>query len=157
MVRTTVGRRLGRLALVAAVLVPTLCASAPKEPVSAKLAAFTVTTGVDGVEVKAPADLVSPGDVIEYELTYTNESAVDASALTATLPLPTEVAYAASTATPGEVTVSLDGATFHALPLLREQVRADGTTELVEVPTRCPRASIGRCAGPLAIWPRATA
>ena len=104
--------RLARLAIALAALAPALAAAGPRMTVSiAQLR--EVTEQKDGARTTrmVPAASVSPGDVVEYVLTYANQG--DAPALDANVDdaIPKGTTYLAGTAT-GEgaaVTFSSDG------------------------------------------------
>jgi uncharacterized repeat protein (TIGR01451 family) len=106
----------------------------PAGKVEAKLAAFKVTQDADKKEVLAPAAKVAPGDLLEYQVVYQNNSKSQLKQLTATLPLPVGMTYVAGSAKPASATASLDGKTFAAMPLKRKVKKADGKLEEQPVP-----------------------
>jgi uncharacterized repeat protein (TIGR01451 family) len=106
----------------------------PAGKVEAKLAAFKVTLDANKKEVLAPAAKVAPGDLLEYQVVYQNNSKAQLKQLTATLPLPVGMTYVAGSAKPASATASLDGKTFAAMPLKRKVKKADGTLEEQAIP-----------------------
>ena len=91
-----------------------------------------VVVAVDGKETSAPADKVKPGDLIEYQVKYTNKGGAPVSNLNVTLPIPKGLELVAQTELPRGAKASLDGVTFEPTPLKRTVKRADGT-EVVEL------------------------
>lgn len=108
---TLAALRLAHLAIALAVLAPALASAGPRMTVSiAQLR--EVAEQKDGVRTTrmVPTTSVSPGDVVEYVLTYANEG--DAPALDANVEnaIPKGTTYLAGTASgDGEITFSSDG------------------------------------------------
>lgn len=115
---------------------------AQQNPLAVTLEQFVVSETVleDGTvtEEFAPAELVRPGDVIEYRLTVENagDEVLPAGTVQLTGPVPPETAYLGGTATATSASVrteaSFDGETFAATPLLVTVTNDDGTEETVE-------------------------
>jgi uncharacterized repeat protein (TIGR01451 family) len=63
-----------------------------QSPIVVSLKQFKVTTDAKGVSKLSDASVVLPGDVIEYQATYSNRGA-SALAVTATVPVPEAVEY----------------------------------------------------------------
>ena len=130
----------GALALSALTLAPlTLVVAAPAAPVAApliqaQLQAFKVLLQKDGDEKLASADIANPGDVIEYQATYSNGGQRAATNLNATLPIPAALSYVPNTASPGGFMASTDAKNFASAPLKRAEKDANGKTVLVLVP-----------------------
>ena len=102
--------------------------------VKAQLQAFKVILQKDGGEKLASADIANPGDVIEYQATYSNDGNRAATNLNATLPIPAALAYVPNTATPGGFMASTDAKSFAPAPLQRKVKDANGKTVTVMVP-----------------------
>ncbi len=102
--------------------------------VKAQLQAFKVLLQKDGDEKLAAADIANPGDVIEYQATYSNDSQRAATNLNATLPIPAALSYVPNTATPSGFMASTDAKTFAPAPLKRAVKDANGKTVTVLVP-----------------------
>jgi uncharacterized repeat protein (TIGR01451 family) len=103
--------------------------------VQVNLTAHRVTSGSNGKEVLAAGDKARPGEVVEYQALYTNESADGVRQLVATLPIPDGMEYLPRTAVPAQVQASLDGSSFAAVPLRRKVKLADGREVMRDVPT----------------------
>lgn len=80
----------------------------------------------DGRERLESAEIVKPGDVIEYVATYRNVGKGAITGLVATLPVPSETEYLPGSAKPAGATASLDGVKFAAIPLKRKVRSAEG-------------------------------
>lgn len=105
-----------------------------KQPeVKAELKAFRVTR-VDGKEKLVSAETARPGEVIEYQVSYSNEGNAPAGDLKANLPVPDGMVYVANSATPNQIQASTDEKNFAPAPLTRVVKAADGTTKVVPVP-----------------------
>jgi uncharacterized repeat protein (TIGR01451 family) len=89
---------------------------APKT-VEAKLSVFQVGKNAEGKEVLLAADKAAPGDTLEYQTVYQNNSKSTVKALAATLPLPAGLAFVPGSAKPANPQASVDGTTFAAMPL----------------------------------------
>ena len=116
-------------------LTPLVLAAPDATPViKAQLQAFKVVPQKDGDEKFASAAIAQPGDVIEYQATYSNDGKRAATNLNATLPIPAALSYVPNTAQPGGFMASTDAKTFAAAPLQRRVKDANGKTVLVMVP-----------------------
>lgn len=77
---------------------------------------------------------MKPGDIVEYKLSYRNESRGRMRNLKANLPIPHGMAYIDGSAVPARLKASTDGTTF-GTPPLRKKVRGpDGKEAVVVVP-----------------------
>jgi uncharacterized repeat protein (TIGR01451 family) len=101
--------------------------------VTAEMSAFKVVVE-NRKEVKTSAAQAKPGDVIEYSVLYRNRDKGAANNVMATLPIPAGMEFVPKTSSPSEVTASLDGSQFSAVPLMRQVKKADGTVQDQEVP-----------------------
>ena len=130
----------GALALSALTLAPlplVLAAPGVKNAaplIQAQLQAFKVLLQKDGDEKLTSADVANPGDVIEYQATYSNGGQRAATNLNATLPIPAALSYVPNTATPGGFMASTDAKTFAPAPLQRKAKDANGKTVTIMVP-----------------------
>lgn len=94
-----------------------------------------VETSADGKETVrfGPADRVSPGDEVFYNLDFTNQSAEAATNVQLVMPVPTEVAYIENSATGegADIAFSIDGGkTFSQRGALK--VSIDGQERLAK-------------------------
>ena len=79
----------------------------------------TITLDAEGNEIRTYTDAeeVAPGDEVRYSLSYVNEGALAAEAVSLVMPVPAEVTYIEASAggTPSTITYSADdGASFAA-------------------------------------------
>jgi len=105
------------------------------EDVSSELTAFKITMNESGDEVATEVDEVRPGDLIEYRLTYTNNTAESITNLVPTLPIPSSMYYMAETASPEIERASYlsSGNNFQVPPLTREATTSGGLRTTREV------------------------
>ncbi|SMO96230.1 DUF11 domain-containing protein [Gracilimonas mengyeensis] len=121
-------------------LVALLCAvpqlGFSQDGVSSELNAFLITTNQNGAEVSTEVTEVSPGDLIEYRLTYQNNLPSGITQLTPVLPVPSGTEYQEGTASPElyRASISNQGDDFQSLPLMREVTLPSGEVESQEVP-----------------------
>jgi uncharacterized repeat protein (TIGR01451 family) len=109
--------------------------SAAAQGVTSRLDAFRVEAGAAG-ERLVPAERVRPGQVVEYRLTYRNETGGPVTGFVATGPVPEGTRFVAGTAGAPEGAVleaTAPGADWATPPLIRELRRPDGTIERVTV------------------------
>ena len=111
-----------------------IAAPAATATISASLQAFKVVLQKNGAEALASADVAQPGDVIEYQATYSNEGQRAATNLSATLPIPGALAYVPNTAAPAGFMASTDAQNFAPAPLKRAAKDANGKRVMVLVP-----------------------
>ena len=96
-------------------------AAAQAQAVAVELTQHKVIKNAKGEEQLADAASVKPGDVIEYRVTYTNQSGKAVSHLIGSLPIPEGLEYLPRSAKPGAALVKAaasDGV-FAAEPLMR--------------------------------------
>ena len=123
-----------------------LAASAPRAvaqgrgDVIVSLVAQKVKVSAEGKEILQPAERAFPGEVIQYDALYHNQSATEIHNLAPTLPIPSGMEYLPEGATPAPAEASLDGKTFAPIPLKRKVTRPDGTVREEEVPASEYRA-----------------
>lgn len=125
------GWRAAALLLGVAMAMP---AGAEGAGVDSHLKVSRVVRGTDGVEQLESATYVKPGDLLEYTAVYTNRSRQGVRGLTVSLPIPVGTEVAGAAALPRDVTASVDGKSFAAVPLTRQVRRADGRVADEPVP-----------------------
>lgn len=103
-------------------------------PVEATLSAARIVKGVDGKETVVPAEKIAPGDLIEYQTSYKNNTKATIRSLVAALPLPEGTTYVPGSAKPANVQASLDGKIFAVMPLKRMVKTADNKIQEQLVP-----------------------
>lgn len=112
--------------------------SAQSSELTSVLKAYKISLDADSNEVATEVTEVKPGDIIEYRLTYQNQTGGDISQLMPVLPIPLEMFYLESTASP-----SLSGASvspiandFRQPPLTRQVTLPDGSQVNREIPAQ---------------------
>lgn len=123
---------LAAIAALPAVVAPFASAAEPKA-VSVALVAKKVVATTEGEKLAAAA-VIKPGDVVQYEAVYRNDSKNVVSNLVATVPVPGQLALVADSVTPSGALASADGKTFERMPLVRTVLRTDGTAAEELVP-----------------------
>lgn len=104
------------------------------DDVHVSLAVFKVVQQADGKESLVAGD-AGPGDIVEYQVRYTNAGSTGVKNLLATLPIPVGgLEYLPAGASPANVQASLDGVTFAPVPLKRNVTGADGKAVVQLVP-----------------------
>ena len=109
-------------------------AQAAKNDVVVTLKAQKVLRAPDGKEVLQEADRAMPGEVIQYDAVYKNQSASGVRNLVPTLPIPRGLEYIPNSAKPAPAKASVDGKTFEPLPLKRKVTLPTGETVEQPVP-----------------------
>jgi uncharacterized repeat protein (TIGR01451 family) len=122
------------LALVAIMWPASALAQAAKNDVVVTLKAQKVMRAPDGSEVLQVADRAMPGEVIQYDAVYKNQSGTGVRNLVPTLPIPRGLEYIPDSAKPAPAKASLDGKVFEALPLKRKVTLPNGETVEQPVP-----------------------
>jgi len=109
-----------------------------KPTLVSNMQAYLVKTNAQGKEYRQPAKQTEPGQIIEYNLTYTNEMKKPLSGLVVSGPIPANTAYvghSAKAGVPSELLVSIDGgATFEREPVRRQQKMPNGVMKTVIIP-----------------------
>ena len=101
-----------------------------QSPIVVNLKQFKVTTDAKGVTKLGDASVVLPGDVIEYQATYSNRGS-SALAVTATLPVPEAVEYLRDSAKSKpnlSYTVAQKDSQFAQEPLVKKVTSVGGAT-----------------------------
>jgi uncharacterized repeat protein (TIGR01451 family) len=107
-----------------------------KSPIAVQLKQYKVVTDSKGQPKLVDASLVLPGDVVEYQVRYSNRSQAPI-AVVATLPVPESVEYVKDSArAPGTIghTVALKDNQFAPEPLLKTVSVSGGATVKQAVP-----------------------
>jgi uncharacterized repeat protein (TIGR01451 family) len=102
-------------------VVPAAQTSKAEATVQAVLTQRKVVRSPEGVEKLEDASTVKPGDVIEYQVVYTNSGPKPVTGFVAELPIPEGLAYLPRSATPGEsrVRAATKDGVYSAEPLTR--------------------------------------
>jgi uncharacterized repeat protein (TIGR01451 family) len=109
-------------------------AQAAKNDVVVTLKAQKVLRASDGSETLQVAERAMPGEVIQYDAVYKNQSKNGVRNLVPTLPIPRGLEYIPDSAKPAPVQASLDGKIFEPLPLKRKITLPSGETVEQPVP-----------------------
>ena len=104
----------------------------PKNDLAISLTARKVVKLADGKERLLPADRAFPGEVIQYDALYLNQSEAPLNNVSPTLPIPTGMVLVPESASPPPAEASLDGRTFEPIPLKRK-VRLPNGDEKEEI------------------------
>jgi len=100
------------------------------DDITVKLTASKVAAAKAG-EKLIPADVARPGEVIQYEAVYRNETKREVKGLEATVPIPAGLELVPDTALPASALASKNGADFAAMPLMAAPA---GAAKSVPVP-----------------------
>jgi len=125
---------------IAAIVGSVVFVSASKqEPMlSSHMKASVVTVDAEGKELMRVMKQAAPGQTIQYDLTYANNSDKSFKGLVVTGPIPAHTHYLANTATTpvaSQRLVSIDGGiSFEKEPVERQQKMADGRVKTVVIP-----------------------
>jgi uncharacterized repeat protein (TIGR01451 family) len=111
---------------------PSAMAKGDSNAVVGTLSQFKVAV-LDGKETLQPGDKANPGDLIEYQIKYSNQGDSNVNNLMVTLPIPKGLQYIGAMV-PKANFASLDGVKFEAIPLKRTVRTADGKEVVQEVP-----------------------
>ncbi len=104
------------------------------------LNARKVVRQADGKEKLVTADRAFPGEVIQYDALYLNQSGKAIRNVSPTLPIPNGMVFVPESATPAPAEASLDGRKFEPIPLKRKVTLANGEEKEEEVPPTQYRA-----------------
>ncbi len=113
-------------------------ASKQEPMLSSHMKASVVTVDAKGQELMRVMKKAAPGQTIQYDLTYANNSEKSFKGLVVTGPIPAHTHYLANTASTQVSAmrlVSIDGGkTFEKEPVKRQQKMADGSVKMVIIP-----------------------
>lgn len=99
-----------------------------KDDVTVKLTASRVLPGQAGKEKLVAADEAKPGEIIQYEAVYRNETKQPVKGLEATVPIPAGLELVADSAKPAGARASTDGQAFAAMPLMTKPAAPEKST-----------------------------
>lgn len=104
-------------------------------PLTSEIQSFLITVNDDGDEQRVPATEAAPGDVIEYQLVYSNTSQQPLSGLIVTGPIPANTRYLEASARAdvnAQLVVSADdGVQFATEPLIDAARSTSGQEQAV--------------------------
>ena len=123
------------------------------ESVTSQLTVSHVVETGDGTEVLEPAESVAPGETLEYELVYTNETGMSLNAFTVVGPVPEGTDFiegSAQTNTEARLEAQIAGMGWAPVPAFRAIVQPDGTVIQEEVPAEEYEALRWRLSGEVA-------
>ena len=109
-------------------------APAPKPEIESTLTAKRVEIDADKKEKLAEAKSAKPGEVIEYQVIYTNKGKSPVRDLLATLPIPEGTDFQRNTVKPVGAKATVGNGRFEAIPLKRKVKLPNGKEEEIEVP-----------------------
>jgi uncharacterized repeat protein (TIGR01451 family) len=104
-----------------------------KSDLAISLIAKKVVLQADGKESLVAADRAFPGEMIQYDALYENQSAKPLTSVAPTLPIPVGMVFVPESASPAPSEASLDGRKFEPLPILRKVRTPSGEEMKVEV------------------------
>lgn len=100
-------------------------------PLRSELTSAVISVGDDGREVREVTETVSPGDAVEYTLTYSNVGNAALSGIVISAPVPADTTYIGDSERsdqPARFEASIDGGNSWAVPpLMRETVDGERT------------------------------
>jgi len=109
-----------------------------KGNVTGDIQAFLVTVDEDGKETMALVKETEPGQVMEFQIVFTNEGDSDVTGIKVVDPVPEFTTFIGSSHgadVSADFEVSIDGgATFEREPVVRVQTLSDGSTSEVVIP-----------------------
>ena len=94
-------------------------------PLTSKLEAYIVSVDADGVETLTPTEEITPGETIEYALTYENIGANALSGLMISAPVPASTIFvegSAKTDIGSTFEVSIDDGATWSVPPLKQMI-----------------------------------
>ena len=119
---------------------PTVQRGNAKNDLAISLTAQKVVKQADGKEKLLAADRAFPGEVIQYDALYRNQSAKPLSNVSPTLPIPNGMVFIPDSAAPAPAEASLDGKIFQRIPIMRKIRMPNGEQKEEEVPATEYRA-----------------
>jgi len=107
-------------------------------PVSGEIQAYLVTVDKNGEEKVTKTDQVEPGQVMEFELVFTNNGETSVSGIQVVDPIPENTLFIGeshNSDVQANFEVSIDGGqSFEAEPVIRIETQLDGTQKEVVIP-----------------------
>lgn len=108
------------------------------QPVSGEIQTYVVTVDDSGNEKITKTDQVEPGQVMEFELVFTNNGDTSVSGIQVVDPIPENTLFIGeshSSDVQANFEVSIDGGqTFESEPVVRIETQADGSQKEVVIP-----------------------
>lgn len=115
--------------------------NSPPAAIRIALNAFIVTQDRSGNETLLPTTHVKPGDLIEYQASYSNVSTQTIRQLKGVLPIPAgQMQFSQDSARPGQAQASVDGSHFDNIPLMQKYKLANGRVKITPTPLEKYRA-----------------
>jgi uncharacterized repeat protein (TIGR01451 family) len=109
-----------------------------KSPVTGEIQAFIVSKNSEGIEKVLPAKEAAPGQVMEFQIVFTNNGDSDVKGIKVVDPIPANTLFIGdshSADVPATFQVSIDGgASFEGVPVVRYETQADGTEKKIVIP-----------------------
>ena len=127
----TVLKKLMQSAFLTALVLPL---GALAQTIVSELTVMGITKQSNGQESLTAVSTTKPGDSLQYVAVYKNTGKQSAKQMVATLPIPAETEFIASSASPATAMASLDGKLYQPIPLMRQVKQADGKLVTVNVP-----------------------
>ena len=119
---------------------PTVTSASAKNDLAISLTAKKVVVQADGKEKLIAAERAFPGEVIQYDAQYVNQSAKPLTSVAPMLPIPNGMEFVPQSASPAPSEASLDGRQFEPLPIMRKVRMPSGEEKEIEVPATEYRA-----------------
>jgi hypothetical protein len=119
---------------------PAVSSVTAKSELAISLTAKKVVKQADGKEKLLAADRAFPGEVIQYDALYVNQTAKLLTSVSPTLPIPNGMIFVPNSAMPAPTEASLDGKSFQKIPILRKVTTPTGEEKEEEVPATEYRA-----------------
>lgn len=125
----------------APVVAQTVAAPAAASQVKSVLSSKKVVIGADKKESLVEAGQIKPGEIIEYQVSFSNQGTTPVSKLQGNLPIPEGTEFIAGSAKPGiGVRATLGDSKFDPIPLKRKVKGPDGKEIEQDVPLSLYRA-----------------
>jgi len=130
--------RLNRLAIVFVAVMSVASFAIAKGQVTGDIQAFLVSVSEDGKETMSLVNETEPGQIMEFQIVFTNEGDADVTGIQVVDPVPEFTTFIGSSHgadVSADFEVSIDeGTTFEREPVVRIQTLADGSTKEVVIP-----------------------
>jgi len=129
--------RLSTFAVVVAVFCGIAGLAYAKGPLTGDIQAFVVSVDDDGVEKVTSADVTEPGQILEFQIVFTNNGDSHVNGIQVVDPIPENTRFIGDSHrsdVPAAFEVSIDGGeSFEAEPVRRIETREDGTQQEVVI------------------------
>lgn len=108
-----------------------------KGPVSGHIQAYIVSIDGQGAEKKSEAKVTEPGQIMEFEIVFTNNGEEDVNGVQVVDPIPANTSFISDSHkadVPASFEVSIDGGlTFEEEPVVRIETQTNGTKKEVVI------------------------